>query len=69
MPADPPVKTSPEALRAEIARARAQVISSAVALREEVALRVDWRAWVRRHPGWCLAGAFTVGLLIGCRKK
>jgi ElaB/YqjD/DUF883 family membrane-anchored ribosome-binding protein len=52
----------------EIERAREQITSSMVALRHEVAMRTDWRQWVRQHPGACLAGAFMVGFLLGNRR-
>ncbi len=55
-------------VRADIARAREQIASSAVALREEMAMRTDWREWVRRRPGLFLSGAFAVGFLMGRRQ-
>jgi hypothetical protein len=54
-------------VRAEIERARDQIASSAEALRHEVAVRTDWREWVRRKPALCLMGAFAVGFLIAKR--
>jgi hypothetical protein len=54
-------------VRAEIERAREQVASSAEALRREVAVRTDWREWVRRKPALCLMGAFAAGFLIARR--
>jgi hypothetical protein len=61
------VSRSPEQVRAEIERVREQIVSSATALREEVAMRTDWREWVRRRPGLVLAGAFALGFWIGSR--
>ncbi len=54
-------------VREEIERAREQLASSVGALRREVAMRTDWREWIRRHPYRCLAGALAVGFLIGRR--
>ncbi len=59
---------SPAQIRAEIERTREQLASSVLALRQEVAVRTDWREWVRRRPGTCLAAAFTVGFLLGSRR-
>lgn len=59
---------SPEALKAELERAREQIVSSAAALREEVAMTTHWRQWVRRRPGLFLAGAVALGFLIGYRR-
>lgn len=68
MPAEVKVRKTPDEVRQEIARAREQIASSAEALRQEVAVVTDWREWVRRRPGACLAGAFALGFLIGCRR-
>ncbi|HKD38847.1 MAG TPA: hypothetical protein VKB87_01035 [Myxococcaceae bacterium] len=54
-------------VRAEIQRAREQIASSAEALRHEVAVRTDWREWVRRKPALFLMGAFAAGFLIARR--
>lgn len=54
-------------VRSEIDRAREQVASSVRALRQQVAMSTDWRAWVRQKPGLCLAGAFAVGFLMAKR--
>jgi ElaB/YqjD/DUF883 family membrane-anchored ribosome-binding protein len=56
---------TPEQLRAEIARTRAELVHSVTELREEVARRVDWREWVRERPLTCLGAAFFIGFLIG----
>ncbi len=60
---------SPEVARAErdIALARERVSQSVLALRDAVAKQTDWREWVRRNPGLFMAGAFTLGLLLGRR--
>lgn len=49
----------------ELTRARDQLIVSMGALEQEIARKLDWRAWIRNRPGTALAIAFTVGLLIG----
>ncbi len=69
MSADPDVKTTRDAaeVREEIERAREQVASSARALRQQVAMRADWRESVRRRPYLCLAGALAVGFVLGMR--
>lgn len=64
MPVDD-AKAQAAKLREEIERAREQIAVSAQALREEVAMRADWREWVRRKPAQMLLGAFAVGFLIG----
>jgi ElaB/YqjD/DUF883 family membrane-anchored ribosome-binding protein len=59
---------TPEQLRAEIERTRADLIVSVSALREEVAARTDWREWVRRRPLMSVGIAFTIGFLLGERR-
>jgi hypothetical protein len=68
---DGDVERDPELLRAEaeIARTRARVAGSLVALRREMARRVDWREWVRLHPLSFVAGAFLLGALLGSRQQ
>ena len=56
-------------VEAEIARTRARVASSMLALRREVVRRADWREWVRRRPIPFIAGAFVVGLFLGRRPR
>ena len=56
---------SSEQLRADIERTRAELSLSVSELREEVAWRMDWRAWVLRRPLTCVGAAFFVGFLIG----
>jgi hypothetical protein len=55
--------------RAEIERAREQITASAHALRQEVAMRTDWREWVRRKPALLLFGAFAIGFVMGRRQR
>lgn len=59
---------TPDELRADIERTRADLITSVSALREEVAARTDWREWVRRRPLMSVGLAFTVGYLLGKRR-
>ena len=63
------VARDPELLEAEreIALTRERVSQSVMALRDAVVKQTDWRQWVRRHPGWFMAAAFTVGVLWGRR--
>jgi hypothetical protein len=56
-------------LRASISRARAQVLGTAVALREEVKDVWDIRRWVRRHPALTLGSAFLLGAWLGSRRR
>ncbi|PTL77997.1 DUF3618 domain-containing protein [Vitiosangium sp. GDMCC 1.1324] len=56
---------TPEQIRADIERTRAELIHSVGELREEVARRADWREWVRHRPLTCMGAAFFVGFLIG----
>jgi hypothetical protein len=60
-------KRDPAEVRAGIERAREQIATTAEALRHEVAVRTDWREWVRRKPALCLMGAFAVGYAIARR--
>ena len=57
----------PAEIRAEIERTREQIASATQALRHEVAVRIDWREWVRRRPAFFLVGAFAVGFLVARR--
>jgi len=52
----------------DVERARERVESSLLALRDEVTRRTDWRRWVRRRPTVYLAGALTLGFLLGYRQ-
>jgi hypothetical protein len=69
--ADKPERTrSKELVQAEedVARARARVAESVMALRNEVVKRTDWREWIRRRPVTYLAAAFAIGFLWGHRR-
>ncbi len=50
---------------AEIARAREEVVSSVLALREEISRKFDWREWVLRKPILAVVAAFGLGALLG----
>jgi ElaB/YqjD/DUF883 family membrane-anchored ribosome-binding protein len=68
MAADPNARSTPrtpEEIRAEIERTRAELSHSVSALREEVAWRTDWREWVMRRPLTCVGAAFFIGFVIG----
>ena len=70
MSADQVIKArDPAEVREEIERAREQVAFSARALRQRMAMRTDWRAWVRRRPYLYVAGVLAMGILIGRRSK
>ncbi len=59
---------TPEALRAEIERTRAELVTSVSALREEVAQAANWRTWMHRRPFVCMGVAFMMGFLLGQRR-
>jgi len=52
-----------EAIRAGIERARQDIEHSVNALRANVSDTLNWRSFVRRHPGASFAGALVVGLV------
>lgn len=60
---------SAEEIRREIERARQQIQTSVVALREEVKVATDWRGWYRKRPYAWVAAAFAVGLYLGTRNS
>ena len=62
-----PRQRSTEEVRADIARARAELADVAGALRTQVAEKIDWRTWVRENPAPVLIGAFAIGFWIGYR--
>ena len=57
----------PEAIRAGIEEARAEIAASMLALREEVDERLDWRQHVRRNPWAAIGVAFALGWVLGRR--
>ncbi len=60
---------TPEQVRADIERARQQIESSVVGLRQQLAIGTDWRKWVRERPGLFVAGAFALGFVLGNRRR
>lgn len=56
------------AAEAEVQRTRALVVRSAMALRDAVVERTDWRLIVARNPLTSLAVAFGIGLWLGQRR-
>ncbi len=60
---------SPERIRADIEQTRTELAQTVQALRAEVSRSVDWRRWVRRHPAPFFIGAFTLGFIIGSRRR
>jgi hypothetical protein len=61
------VGRTPAEVRAEIERTREEIVSSAHALRREMAMRMDWKRWVRQNPGLFIAGALALGFWLGTR--
>jgi hypothetical protein len=59
---------TPDEIRAEIDRARAQIATSVVDLKREVALKTDWRVWYRRRPAVFLAAVVAFGVILGTRR-
>ena len=61
---------SDELARAEsdVERARERVAQSMMALRNEVARKIDWRSWVQQRPVLFLGGAFALGFWLGRRR-
>ncbi len=55
----------PERIQEEIERARAEITTSVLALRERVSAAIDWRAWYRRQPLVPLVAVFAVGFWLG----
>jgi len=49
----------------ELIRMREQFVLSMGTLEQEIKRKLDWRRWVRCHPGTALAIAFTIGIAIG----
>jgi hypothetical protein len=56
-------------LRASISRARAQVLDTADALRQEVKDAWNVRWWIRRHPRLVLGAALVFGAWAGSRRR
>jgi hypothetical protein len=51
--------------KAELARTRADVATSVMALHREISRAFDWREWVIRRPIKAVMFAFAVGALLG----
>jgi hypothetical protein len=58
---------TPEQVRAEIERTRADLALQVTALRQEMDRATDWRGWVREHPLGFVAGAFVLGFILADR--
>lgn len=56
-------------IQEEIARARAEVARSVMALRNRVAHSVDWRSWVRSRPRVAFLLSFGLGVWLGMRRR
>ncbi|HVZ88256.1 MAG TPA: hypothetical protein VHG72_14890 [Polyangia bacterium] len=54
---------------ADVIRARENVASSVVALRDELVRQSDWRRWPVEHPLAALGTALTVGYWLGHRRR
>jgi hypothetical protein len=54
----------PEAIRAGIERARQEIEQSVSDLRANVSQALNWRSFVRRHPGACFTAALVAGALV-----
>ena len=66
---EPRARRTPDEVRAEIERTRAEIVSSANALRREMAMRMDWKRWVGQNPGLFMAGAFMLGFWLATRSR
>ena len=62
-------RRTPAEVRADIERTRAEIVSSANALRREMAMRMDWKRWVSQNPGLFMAGAFMFGFWLATRGR
>jgi hypothetical protein len=58
---------TPEQVRAEIERTRADLALQVTALRQEMDRATDWRGWVREHPIAFVTGAFVLGFILADR--
>lgn len=56
-------------LQRAIEDARAKLVAASLALQEKSQSVVRWRVWYKQHPGYCLLGAFAVGMLLGRRAR
>jgi hypothetical protein len=60
----PPVKRTPEEIRASIEQSRQELGTSLVRLRDEVTELTDWRGQVRRNEKNLQIGAAVAGFVI-----
>ena len=60
-------RRSQEEVRREIARAREDVQTTALALRQKVDAMTSIDEWVRKHPLEIVGAAFALGLIVGYR--
>ncbi|MFN7134643.1 MAG: DUF3618 domain-containing protein [Myxococcales bacterium] len=58
----------PAAIKAEIERARLEIASSVIALRDQVSAATDWRGYVQARPQTALLAAFAFGFWLGFRR-
>ena len=56
-------------LRANITRTRDELVHTAEELRSTVQEKLDWRAWVRRHPALAFGAAAGLGVWLGYRRR
>jgi ElaB/YqjD/DUF883 family membrane-anchored ribosome-binding protein len=67
---DRPVSERDDSLalaRADVFRSLDRLRHSVAELRHEVAVRADWRTYVRARPWLFLGGAFLLGVFLGSR--
>ena len=56
-------------LQKVIEGARTKLVGSSLALQEKSRAVTRWPDFYRRHPGYCLLGAFALGVFLGVRKR
>jgi len=57
--------SSPELIRAELARSRARLELATAGLKDDLHLFAAWRAWAKRHPWLSIAAGLAVGVAAG----
>lgn len=63
-----PAEAHIEQVRNQLAVTRLRTRETLNELRAEIAVRSDWRTYVRANPGLSLATAFALGFLLGSRR-